>query len=112
MTDTTTSPMVPSAEERLALSYEKGGRYEGPFPTYAALARKRKGTFTLCSIEAIEDAYCDGYAANHAAIANILAQAHAALQTMSEVPATAHDILPDLLTIIEEFARERGIKLT
>src|SRR5690349_5759542 len=60
--------MRPSAEERLALSYEKRGRAEGPYPSYAKLARERRGSFTICSIEAIEAAFHDGILAERAMI--------------------------------------------
>lgn len=38
--------------ELLAQAYEETGG-EGPYPTYAELARKGYGAFTLCSLRAI-----------------------------------------------------------
>jgi hypothetical protein len=47
--------------ELLAKQYEEGGR-EGPYPSYADLARRGAGDFTLCSIKAIKAALRHGYA--------------------------------------------------
>lgn len=61
MTPTQPSQAVEAAErEKLArqlleAEYLAGGK-EGPYPTYAQLAREAKGAFTLCSIRAIEKA--------------------------------------------------------
>jgi hypothetical protein len=38
--------------ELLAQEYERGGP-DGPYPTYAELARRGNGAFTLCSLRAI-----------------------------------------------------------
>lgn len=43
------------ARELLAAEYERGGN-EGPYPTYAGLARAGCGAFTQCSLRAIEKA--------------------------------------------------------
>lgn len=43
------------AREILAQEYDIGGG-EGPYPTYAALARNGSGAFTICSIRAVQKA--------------------------------------------------------
>ena len=39
--------------ELLAQAYEESGYLAGPYPSYAELARKGEGAFTLCSLRAI-----------------------------------------------------------
>jgi hypothetical protein len=50
---------VPDLEERarelLATEYERGG-CDGPYPSYAELARTGTGAFTMCSIRAVQAA--------------------------------------------------------
>lgn len=52
--------------ELLALEYERG-QGDGPYPTYANLARKGSGAFTLCSLRAIARARAEGFAQGAAA---------------------------------------------
>lgn len=39
--------------ELLAQAYEESGYNAGPYPSYAELARRGEGAFTLCSLRAI-----------------------------------------------------------
>lgn len=45
-----------AAREILAEEYERLGVGEGPYPTYAQLARTGTGSFTMCSIRAVQRA--------------------------------------------------------
>lgn len=47
------------ARELLAVEYERSIG-EGPYPTYAELARSGSGDFTLCSIRAVQAAFAAG----------------------------------------------------
>ena len=54
------------ARELLAEEYEnQASGQEGPYPSYANLARSGSGAFTLCSIRAIERALQIGRGKTH-----------------------------------------------
>lgn len=55
------TPSNPRDRELLAIEYERSVYLGGPYPSYAQLARKGKGEFTLCSIRAIAAARAEGY---------------------------------------------------
>lgn len=59
-------PIADRDRELLALEYERGSG-DGPYPTYADLARRGVGAFTLCSLRAIARARAEGFAQGAAA---------------------------------------------